>query len=73
MDYLNRAERLSYGRRTPHLLSESLGWHNRYLRSGQMQPHGEDWGHDRGRVASAYRFSFNRNRKYTFTPIGWSP
>ncbi len=32
-DYLNRAERLSYGRHTPHLLGESLGWHNRYLRS----------------------------------------
>ena len=41
-DYLNRAERLSYGRHTPHLLSESLGWHNRYLRSGQMKPHSED-------------------------------
>src|SRR5271157_1680149 len=42
LDYLGRAERLSYGRHTPHLLSESLGWHNRYLRSGQMQPHGVD-------------------------------
>ncbi len=42
LDYLNRAERLSYGRHTPHLLSESLGWHNRYLRSGQMRPHTED-------------------------------
>jgi succinyl-CoA:acetate CoA-transferase len=41
LDYLNRAERLSYGRHTPHLLSESLGWHNRYLRSGQMRPHAE--------------------------------
>lgn len=38
LDYLNRAERLSYGRHTPHLLAESLGWHSRYLRSGQMQP-----------------------------------
>jgi succinyl-CoA:acetate CoA-transferase len=37
LDYLNRAERLSYGRHTPHLLSESLGWHNRYLRCGQMK------------------------------------
>ena len=42
LDYLNRAERLSYGRHTPHLLSESLGWHNRYLRSGQMRPRGEE-------------------------------
>ena len=37
LDYLNRAERLSYGRHTPHLLSEALGWHNRYLRCGQMK------------------------------------
>ena len=40
-DYLNRAERLSYGKHTPHLLSESLGWHSRYLRSGQMRPREE--------------------------------
>ena len=37
LDYLSRAERLSYGRHTPHLLSESLGWHNRYLRTGHMK------------------------------------
>jgi succinyl-CoA:acetate CoA-transferase len=37
LDYLNRAERLSYGKHTPHLLTESLGWHNRYLRSGDMR------------------------------------
>ena len=37
-DYLSRAERLSYGKHTPHLLTESLGWHNRYLRSGRMKP-----------------------------------
>ena len=37
-----RAERLSYGRHTPHLLTESLGWHNRYLRTGNMKPHSED-------------------------------
>jgi succinyl-CoA:acetate CoA-transferase len=42
LDYLNRAERLSYGRHTPHLLSEALGWHNRYLRSGQMRPQREE-------------------------------
>src|SRR5579864_2475966 len=36
-DYLARAERLSYGKHTPHLLTESLGWHNRYLRGGSMR------------------------------------
>src|SRR5271169_2601922 len=39
LDYLGRAERVSYGRHTPHLLTESLGWHNRYLRTGDMRPH----------------------------------
>src|ERR1700746_2848925 len=38
LDYLARAEKLSYGKHTPHLLTESLGWHNRYLRSGKMRP-----------------------------------
>jgi succinyl-CoA:acetate CoA-transferase len=42
LDYLSRAERLSYGRHTPHLLSEALGWHNRYLRSGRMKPNAEE-------------------------------
>ena len=37
LDYLSRAERLSYGKHTPHLLTESLGWHSRYLRSGSMR------------------------------------
>jgi len=36
LDYSNRAEKLSYGKHTPHLLSESLSWHSRYLRSGHM-------------------------------------
>jgi len=36
-DYLGRAERLSYGKHTPHLLTESLGWHSRYLRTGNMR------------------------------------
>jgi succinyl-CoA:acetate CoA-transferase len=36
-DYLDRAERLPFGKHTPHMLSESLGWHNRYLRSGNMR------------------------------------
>jgi len=42
LDYLSRAERLSYGKHTPHLLTESLGWHNRYLRTGNMRPHEEN-------------------------------
>ena len=41
-DYVSRAERLSYGRHTPHLLGESLGWHNRYLRTGHMRPNSEN-------------------------------
>ena len=35
-DYFNRAERLSYGKHTPHLMTESLSWHARYLRTGHM-------------------------------------
>ena len=42
LDYLNRSERLSYGKHTPHLLTESLGWHNRYLRTGKMRPQDEE-------------------------------
>jgi succinyl-CoA:acetate CoA-transferase len=42
LDYLNRAERLSYGKHTPHLLGEALGWHNRYLRTGSMRQRSED-------------------------------
>jgi succinyl-CoA:acetate CoA-transferase len=41
LDYLARAERLSFGKHTPHLLSEALGWHNRYLRTGNMRPREE--------------------------------
>jgi len=37
LDYLSCAERLSYGKHTPHLLTEALGWHSRYLRSGSMR------------------------------------
>ena len=40
-DYLARADQLSYGRHTPHLLTESLGWHSRYLRTGNMRPREE--------------------------------
>jgi succinyl-CoA:acetate CoA-transferase len=35
-DYFNRAERLSFAKHTPHLLTESLSWHSRYLRCGHM-------------------------------------
>ncbi|HEY9900382.1 MAG TPA: acetyl-CoA hydrolase/transferase family protein [Pantanalinema sp.] len=35
-DYLDRAERLSYGKHTPHLLADSLSMHQRYLRTGRM-------------------------------------
>jgi succinyl-CoA:acetate CoA-transferase len=41
-DYFSRSEQLSYGKHTPHLLTESLGWHSRYLRSGNMRPHEEN-------------------------------
>ena len=42
LDYFNRAERLAYGKHTPHLPTESLGWHSRYLRSGDMRRREED-------------------------------
>jgi succinyl-CoA:acetate CoA-transferase len=35
-DYLNRAERLCPGKHTPHLLTEALSWHSRYLSCGHM-------------------------------------
>jgi succinyl-CoA:acetate CoA-transferase len=35
-DYASRAMRLAMGKHTPHLLTESLSWHSRYLRSGHM-------------------------------------
>ncbi|HXM67518.1 MAG TPA: acetyl-CoA hydrolase/transferase family protein [Candidatus Acidoferrum sp.] len=38
LEYLNRAERLSFGKHTPHMMSECLGWHSRYLRTGKMRP-----------------------------------
>jgi succinyl-CoA:acetate CoA-transferase len=36
LDYYNRASSLSTGKHTPHLLTESLSWHSRYLRTGHM-------------------------------------
>jgi succinyl-CoA:acetate CoA-transferase len=41
-DYFNRSTRLATGKHTPHLLSESLSWHSRYLRSGHMLRQDED-------------------------------
>jgi len=35
-DYFQRAGRLSTGKHTPHMLTESLSWHSRYLRCGHM-------------------------------------
>ncbi len=35
-DYFDRAMRESYGRHTPHLLSEALSWHQRWLDTGSM-------------------------------------
>jgi succinyl-CoA:acetate CoA-transferase len=37
-DYFDRAQREAYGRHTPHLLDEALGWHTRFLRTGTMAP-----------------------------------
>jgi succinyl-CoA:acetate CoA-transferase len=41
-DYSERATRLSVGKHTPHMLTESLSWHSRYLRSGHMLRQSED-------------------------------
>jgi succinyl-CoA:acetate CoA-transferase len=35
-DYIDRANANSYGKHTPHLLTESLSWHERYLVTGSM-------------------------------------
>ncbi len=37
-DYFDRAVRDSYGKHTPHLLTESLPWHQRWLETGDMRP-----------------------------------
>jgi succinyl-CoA:acetate CoA-transferase len=37
-DYLDRASATGPGKHTPHLLSEALSWHVRYLREGTMRP-----------------------------------
>ena len=38
LDYFNRAEETSTGKHTPHNLTESLNWHNRFLATGKMLP-----------------------------------
>jgi succinyl-CoA:acetate CoA-transferase len=37
-DYLDRATASGGGQHTPHLLTEALSWHARYLRDGTMRP-----------------------------------
>ncbi len=37
-DYLDRATAKSVGKHTPHLLTEALSWHARYLDTGSMRP-----------------------------------
>ncbi|MCL2777519.1 MAG: acetyl-CoA hydrolase/transferase family protein [Polyangiaceae bacterium] len=36
-DYFERARKGSYGEHTPHLLSEALGWHRRFVEAGMMK------------------------------------
>ncbi|HVI25531.1 MAG TPA: acetyl-CoA hydrolase/transferase family protein [Xanthomonadaceae bacterium] len=37
-DYFDRACRDSFGRHSPHLLGEALGWHRRFVETGSMRP-----------------------------------
>ena len=37
LDYLQRAEKQSFGLHTPHLISEALSWHQRFLETGTMK------------------------------------
>ena len=37
-DYLDRALQGAPGKHTPHLLDEAYAWHQRYLKTGTMQP-----------------------------------
>jgi len=36
-DYFDRARRDSYGKHTPHLLTEALSWHQRFIDTGDMR------------------------------------
>jgi succinyl-CoA:acetate CoA-transferase len=38
LDYFNRAEGTAVGKHTPHMLTESLSWHTRFLQTGTMLP-----------------------------------
>jgi succinyl-CoA:acetate CoA-transferase len=38
LDYFHRAEDTSFGKHTPHLLTESLSWHDRFVKTGKMLP-----------------------------------
>ncbi|WP_342628813.1 acetyl-CoA hydrolase/transferase family protein [Nguyenibacter vanlangensis] len=38
LDYFRRAREGSYGRQSPHLLDESLSWHQRFIETGSMLP-----------------------------------
>jgi succinyl-CoA:acetate CoA-transferase len=38
LDYYNRAEATSAAKHTPHILTESLSWHSRFLKTGKMLP-----------------------------------
>jgi succinyl-CoA:acetate CoA-transferase len=37
-DYVDRALAGAYGRHTPHLLTEALSWHSRFIETGSMHP-----------------------------------
>jgi succinyl-CoA:acetate CoA-transferase len=36
LDYVKRAEQVSAGKHTPHILEEAFLWHRRYLETGHM-------------------------------------
>jgi hypothetical protein len=55
LDYQTRAERLSFGKHTPHLLNESLSWHSRYVHNGRMRPSEEERIPDWSQGASTLR------------------
>ena len=37
LDYLERAEKATKKAHTPHLMSEALSWHNRFMETGTMK------------------------------------
>ena len=38
LDYYNRSAASAKGKHTPHILTESLSWHSRFLSTGSMHP-----------------------------------